>query len=144
MQITQEADYATRTILHLARACDGNLIATHEIARQQKIPPSFLAKIVSQLSTAGLLYTSRGARGGVRLSKSPKNITLLEVIEAIDGPIRLNVCTQKEGRCSLEGNCPLQRVWCMAQQALVKRLRNTNFAQLSASEPSMAIPGDGR
>ena len=52
-----------------------------------RIPPSFLAKIISQLSIAGLLHTSRGARGGVTLAREPKDITLLEVIEAIDGPL---------------------------------------------------------
>jgi len=65
MQITRQADYATRAILYLARAGTGERIATSQVAKEQKIPPSFLAKIISQLSIAGLLHTSRGARGGI-------------------------------------------------------------------------------
>src|SRR4030095_6153712 len=133
MQITHEADYATRAILHLSRTQKDKLIPTHEIAKRQNIPASFLAKIIVQLSIAGLLHTSRGAYGGVKLARKPQNITLLEVIEAIDGPIRLNICAESESDCMFENNCPLQLVWCDAQQELVAKLKNTNFEKLSAS-----------
>ena len=131
MQITRQADYATRAILYLARTGKGERIATSQVAREQKIPPSFLAKIISQLSVAGLLHTSRGARGGISLARDPNQITLLEVIEAIDGPIQLNMCIEQQGGCMYEENCPLQPVWCNAQEELVTKLKNTNFAQLS-------------
>jgi Rrf2 family protein len=133
MQITHQADYAMRAVLYLARARKDKLTATNEIAKRQNIPSSFLAKIISQLSIAGLLHTSRGARGGVKLARKPQNITLLEVIEAIDGPIRLNICVESESDCTFENNCPLQLVWCDAQQELVAKLKNTNFEKLSAS-----------
>jgi DNA-binding IscR family transcriptional regulator len=55
------------------------------------------------------------------------------VIEAIDGPIRLNICVEAEGGCAFEGNCPLQSVWCETQKELVTKLKNTTFGQLSAS-----------
>ncbi len=131
MQITRQADYATRAILYLARVGKGERIATSQVAKEQKIPPSFLAKIISQLSIAGLLHTSRGARGGISLSRDPEQITLLEVIEAIDGPIQLNMCVERGGVCVYEDNCPLQPVWCDAQSELVTRLRSTTFWQLS-------------
>jgi Rrf2 family protein len=130
MQITRQADYAVRAVLHLARAGNAERAATSTIAKEQKIPPSFLAKIISQLSIAGLLHTSRGARGGVTLAREPKEITLLEVIEAIDGPIQLNECVQGNGVCSFEDNCPIRTVWCDAQDALVKQLRGTSFGDL--------------
>ena len=63
--------------------------ATSQIAEVQRIPPSFLAKIISQLSIAGLIHTSRGARGGVSLARPPEAISVLEVVEAIDGPLML-------------------------------------------------------
>ena len=132
MQITRQADYAVRAVLHLARVNNGERSATSTIAQEQHIPPSFLAKIISQLSIAGLLHTSRGARGGVTLARDPKEITLLEVIEAIDGPIQLNECVQGEGVCSYEDACPIRAVWCDAQDELVTRLRKTNFAELMA------------
>jgi Rrf2 family protein len=135
MQITRQADYAVRAVLHLARINNGERAATSTVAKEQRIPPSFLAKIISQLSIAGLLYTSRGARGGVTLARSPHDITLLEVIEAIDGPIQLNECVGENGTCTFDENCPIKEVWCSAQDELVTRLRNTNFGQLIA-EPA--------
>jgi Rrf2 family protein len=104
--------------------------ATSTVAKEQNIPPSFLAKIISQLSIAGLLHTSRGARGGVTLARDPKEITLLEVVEAIDGPIQLNECVGNDGVCTFEEDCPIKPVWCNAQEELVQRLKSTNFAQL--------------
>ncbi|MBK7317295.1 Rrf2 family transcriptional regulator [Candidatus Villigracilis affinis] len=131
MQITRQADYAVRAVLHLARTGDQRT-ATSMIAEEQHIPPSFLAKIISQLSIAGLLHTSRGARGGVTLAREAKDITLLEVIEAIDGPIQLNECVGDNGICSFDDSCPLRPVWCDAQEELVGRLKGTNFADMIA------------
>ncbi|MCQ3936697.1 MAG: Rrf2 family transcriptional regulator [Chloroflexi bacterium] len=133
MQITRQADYAVRAVLHLARNGEQRT-ATSSIAEEQRIPPSFLAKIISQLSIAGLLHTSRGARGGVTLARDPKDISLLEVIEAIDGPIQLNECVGDSGACSFDENCPLRPVWCEAQEDLVRRLKGTNFADMVAKK----------
>lgn len=130
MQITRQADYAVRAVLHLARVGNSERSATSMVAKEQNIPPSFLAKIISQLSIAGLLHTSRGARGGVTLAREPKDITLLEVVEAIDGPIQLNECVGNTGACTFDENCPIKPVWCDAQDELVKRLQNTTFAQM--------------
>ena len=132
MQITRQADYAVRAVLHLARMGNTERAATSTVAKEQNIPPSFLAKIISQLSIAGLLHTSRGARGGVTLAREPKDITLLEVVEAIDGPIQLNECVGSDGVCTFEEECPIKPVWCGAQEELVQRLKRTNFAQLLA------------
>lgn len=133
MQITRQADYATRAILHLARSEKSQLVATSEIARVESIPSSFLAKIISQLSIAGLLRTSRGMRGGVALARAPEQITLLDVIEAIDGPVQLNICVEGDSDCAFAGNCSLQEVWCDTQKELVTKLRGINFKQLSTS-----------
>jgi Rrf2 family protein len=132
MQITRQADYAVRAVLYLARLGNTERAATSTVAQEQRIPPSFLAKIISQLSIAGLLHTSRGARGGVTLAREPKDISLLEVIEAIDGPIQLNECVGDNGVCSFDDDCPLRPVWCEAQDELVSRLKGTNFGQLLA------------
>ena len=133
MQITRQADYAVRAVLHLAHNGDQR-IATSAIAEKQRIPPSFLAKIISQLSIAGVLHTSRGARGGVTLARDAKDITLLEVVEAIDGPIQLNECVGENGTCSFDSDCPLRPVWCDAQEELVGRLKGTNFADMKAKD----------
>ncbi len=127
MQITRQADYALRAMVFLAKLEPNKRAATKEIADSQKIPPSFLAKIISQLSIAGLIHTSRGARGGVVLSKPAANISLLDVVEAIDGPISLNDCTISPENCENIADCPLHDIWVETQQVLVEKLRNTTF-----------------
>src|SRR6266508_4028271 len=112
MQITRQADYAVRAVLHLAQIKNGERAATSVVAKEQRIPPSFLAKIISQLSIAGLLHTSLCSRGGVTLASDTKDITLLEVVEAIDGPIQLNECVGDEGICTFDKDCPIRSVWC--------------------------------
>ena len=131
MQITRQADYAVRAVLYLAGLSNGRRAPTSEIAREQHIPPSFLAKIVSQLSVAGVVQTSRGARGGVSLARSSDDISLLEVIEAIDGPILLNECVNDPSTCIFGDECPVKNVWCDAQSRLVTKLGATDFASLS-------------
>jgi Rrf2 family protein len=127
MQITRQADYAVRAVLYLTKLGSEQRAATSQIAEEQQIPPSFLAKIVSQLSVAGLLQTSRGARGGVSLARPPEQISLLEVVEAIDGPILLNECVAANGVCTFGDDCQMKPVWCDAQAELVERLKTTTF-----------------
>lgn len=129
MQITRQADYALRAMLYLAQLPQNQRAATSQIAEKQSIPPSFLAKIISQLSIAGLIHTSRGARGGVNLARQPEEITILEVVEAIDGPISLNECCFDAESCPFGEKCPLRPLWCEAQSGLVERLRSTTFGQ---------------
>ena len=129
MQITRQADYALRAMLYLARLEPNQRAATSQIAEEKQIPPSFLAKIISQLAIAGLIHTSRGARGGVSLARAPEDITVLEVVEAIDGPIGLNDCTHDAADCPFGEDCPLRVLWCSAQEDLVEKLRQTTFAK---------------
>lgn len=127
MQITRQADYALRAMVYLARLGPEERAATKKIAEVQKIPPSFLAKIISQLSIAKLIDTSRGARGGVLLARPASEISLLEVVEAIDGPIALNDCTVTPGKCDNAEFCPLHDIWQEAQDELVAKLRESTF-----------------
>jgi Rrf2 family protein len=129
MQITRQADYALRAVIFLSRLDSDQKASTSAIAEEQKIPPSFLAKIVSQLSLAGLIQTSRGARGGVSLARPPAEISVLDVIEAIDGPVMLNECAVNTDNCTFGESCPLQRIWCDTRQELVSRLSSATFAQ---------------
>jgi Rrf2 family protein len=131
MQITRQADYAVRAVLHLSTMQNGGRAPTSKIATEQKIPPSFLAKIVSQLSVAGVVQTSRGARGGVSLARDAKDISLLEVIEAIDGPITLNECVNDPKSCPFGDSCTVHSIWCEAHAELVNKLSATNFELLA-------------
>lgn len=130
MQITKQADYAIRTIHYLSYLEPNTRAATRQIAAEKSIPPSFLAKIISQLSIGGLIHTSRGAKGGVMLARTPEDITVLDVVEAIDGPIALNVCTFSPSACPFSDDCPLRDLWVDSQNDLIKRLKGTTFLQV--------------
>jgi Rrf2 family protein len=130
MEITRQADYAIRAILFLAENDHGARTPTSLIAARKNIPPSFLAKIISQLGVAGLVITSRGARGGVVLAKPSREISLLEVIEAIDGTLSINECALDLSICAFGNECLVGPVWCHLQQELVERLRAVTFDQL--------------
>ncbi len=130
MQISRRADYGVRVILDLAFQGDDGRAPTQEIAARQGIPMPFLAKIVSQLALAGLVNTYRGAGGGVCLAKPSSEITLLHVIEALEGPIYLNRCLIEPEHCPKERDCPVHDIWCQAQTSLTSLLGETNFEQL--------------
>lgn len=138
MQITRQADYAVRAVLHVAQLKENERLATSVIAEEENIPLPFLAKIVSQLSVKGILDAMRGASGGVRLARPASEISLLEVIEAIDGEISLNRCVLNEEACTSTATCPVHEVWCEAQRDLVRRLQATKFDQLLERQAALS------
>jgi DNA-binding IscR family transcriptional regulator len=83
--------------------CHWSAVQTHENNAH--------CSIFENSAKAGILQTTRGAGGGIRLARKPENITLLEGIEAIDGPIQINECLRREGVCLFEDNCLMQSVW---------------------------------
>jgi Rrf2 family protein len=131
MEISRRTDYGVRVILDLASLPEKGRASTQEIASRQNIPNPFLAKIVSQLSLAGLVTTYRGAGGGVTLARPPAEISLLEVIEALEGPVRLNRCLIEPDACPQNDRCPVHSVWAKAQRELTLLLGVTNFDELA-------------
>lgn len=140
MQITRQAEYAVRTVYYLAKQEPGVCIPTARIAKEQEIPSPFLAKIVMQLSSIGIVHTSRGARGGVRLARPPGSISLLEVVEAVDGPIEINDCVLDASRCDRTPTCPVRHTWSEAQADLVKHLAGATFGQLVSQSTTSLDP----
>jgi Rrf2 family protein len=141
MQITRQADYAVRAVLYLATQDPNLRVPTAEIGQKQNIPVTFLAKIVAQLAAAGILRSTRGAHGGVALGRPADEISLLEIVEAIDGPMLLNDCVADPTACPLGDTCPVHPVWCEAQSELVNKLARTSFAQLIGQPASsLALP----
>ena len=128
MQITRQADYALRAMLYLTRLEPDQKASTSQIATEQNIPLSFLAKIISQLSIAGLIQTSRGAKGGVSLARPAQEISMLQVVEAIDGPVQMNICTYSADECVFGRECPIHNVWCNIQDDIIDKLRDTRFS----------------
>lgn len=138
MQITHQADYAVRTILYLSRLEPNHRVPTSEIAKFNRIPPSFLTKIISQLSIAGLIHTSRGARGGVWLARSPQNISLLDVLQAIDGTLALNQCVENPQDCAFSDDCLIHKFWEDTCQEVIGKLKGSTFDQFQKKlEPEL-------
>jgi Rrf2 family protein len=115
MLVTREADYAIRCVLEVAKH---GRISAAEVARIRSISPTFLGKIVQTLAKAGILSTRRGVGGGISLAVPPEQITLLQVIEAVEGPIALNDCLGPQPNCLHVDSCPAYPYLCEAQVAL--------------------------
>src|SRR4030067_952116 len=106
MRLSRNAHYAIRTVIDLSLRDRGR---SAEVARRQGIPQAYMAKIVHGLSKAGIVRTYRGTHGGVQLAKSPRTVTLRDVIEAAEGPLALNLCVVW-GDCQCVQPCPV-RAW---------------------------------
>jgi Rrf2 family protein len=138
MQLTRSADYAVRAMLDIAEQTytDEGRARTHMVAQRQDIPPALLAKLVPLLVRAGLLDSQRGARGGLVLARSASDISMLEIVEAIEGPIAINRCTATPGQCDLIDQCSVHPVWQKAQDYLVHLLKTTSLEDLHTEKAS--------
>lgn len=129
--ITRKADYAARVLLHLAMSSPGMWIRTQEIARQQIIPGRLIRHVIVSLVGAGLVRTKRGSGGGVRLARAASEISLLDAVEAIEGPFYLNTCIPDPSECPLSHRCSVHDAWVRAQDVLVEQLRRETFDRLA-------------
>jgi Rrf2 family protein len=132
MNITRAADYAVRVMVHLAGLPAGSCVARPDLTRATATPDSFLAKVLQQLVQAGMITSRRGSGGGFRLGVSPESISLLDVIEAIEGPTQLNTCLEPGPSCERKSWCAAHAVWVEAQSALQGVLRSASLAELAA------------
>lgn len=129
MLVTRETDYAVRTVLYLARDRD-QMSSVTEIAKAMHIPKSFLAKLLQRLARNGILESIRGAQGGFRLAMKPAEITLLAVMEAIQGPAGINVCAIDSKRCRMSSSCAVHPVWVEIRKEVEKRLARETLDKL--------------
>ncbi|HHN64052.1 MAG TPA: Rrf2 family transcriptional regulator [Nitrospirae bacterium] len=129
VQITREADYAIRCILHLV-GLDGGMSTVRNIADRESIPRSFAAKIVQKLTKAGLVESVRGVKGGFRITRSPEEISLLDVIEAVEGPISMNICVLDKKSCDRQPQCPVHPCWVEITESIRERLGSYTFERI--------------
>ena len=132
MEITRAADYGLRAMYRLGQSSSENSSLISDIADEMDIPAQFLHKVMPRLVKAGLVRSRRGARGGYKLAKEPAEISLLDVIQAIDGPIHVNRCLFDHDDCSRNETCPIRPVFKVAQDALCSVLHANSLADVIA------------
>jgi len=130
LRLTGATDYAVRAMIHLACLPEGGLALREEIARSENIPTSFMAKILRALVRAQLLRSSRGVHGGFSLARAGTDISLLDIVEAIEGPLNLTDCSTENRSCDLSHNCPAAAVWVRVQGDIRKILGGTTLEAL--------------
>jgi Rrf2 family protein len=139
MEITRQADYAIRSMVHLAELPLDGRVSTATISEAEGIPLPFLTKVISRLATAGLVTTSRGMGGGVSLARPPEEVTLLQVVEAVDGPILLNHCLLRPGTCERDGFCAAHDVWANVQDRLVQELGGVTMRDMAQKQAQKRV-----
>jgi Rrf2 family protein len=130
MFMTKKSDYAVRCVLFLSRE-PGRTVGAAEIADAVLAPKTFLAKVLQRLAKKGIVESVKGAAGGFRLAKAPSQISLLDVIEAVQGPSTLNACAVDRAACSLSGSCAVHPVWVELRRDIEKHLAGEDFARLA-------------
>lgn len=130
LQITRDGEYAVRAVVYLAAQPEGKVSLISEISEVQEVPKSYLSKIMQHLVRAGLVKSRRGAKGGFVLARPADQITLRQTIEALEGPIHLNICLIKKGECHRDDLCPVHPVWKEAQRVLIEVLDSKTMADL--------------
>ncbi|HWG20422.1 MAG TPA: Rrf2 family transcriptional regulator [Terracidiphilus sp.] len=131
MQLTRAADYAVRVMVHLVAQPSGRRLSLPSIAAATGAPESFLSKVLQTLARARLILSQRGQAGGFEIAPRGRQATMLEVIEAVDGPIRLNVCLTSGKSCARKLWCPAHPVWLRAQQAMLEVLEEARVVELA-------------
>ena len=132
--ITRTGEYGLRGLLFLAKQSADRLFLVSEVSKAQRIPETYLAKIFQRLSKTGLLKSTRGLNGGFNLGKPAKEITMKQVIEALEGPIALNRCLLRHGECDEEESCPLHEVFEEAQEKFLEVLDRTTIEDLARQD----------
>src|SRR5262245_57017206 len=132
LQVSRKVDYPLRAVIHLANEeAKDRTCSVAEIAARERIPRQFLEKIVQQLIHKGLVRSRRGPHGGYVLGRSADQMTFRDVIEAVEGPISLNVCVGEHPDCFLLGACGMDRERAGGRRRVMDLFENTTIASVS-------------
>jgi Rrf2 family protein len=143
LELTKRADYGIRAMLALARSPDSRAISVRAIAAGHSIPARFLPSAMTDLARAGLVEASTGRSGGYRLARPASAITLLDVVEALDGDPRRRTCVLRGSPCLVSGMCDVHEVFATAQEALLRELAAASLADVIAADRTRAEPRSG-
>ena len=130
LELTKRADYAVRAALALARGGGAQRRSVRRLAADEHVPARFLAEVMGDLVGAGLAEGAAGRTGGYRLTRPPADITLLDVVEAVEGDSRRRTCVLRGGACQIDGVCDVHGVFAAAQDDLLARLSRATLESL--------------
>jgi Rrf2 family protein len=134
LELTRRGDYAIRAALALADA-NPSVRTGRQIADNTGIPPTFLAQVMGDLVRAGLARSLTGRRGGYQLGVDPGAVSLLSVVEAVEGPSRRTTCVLRGGRCGADGeHCRVHDAFFAAQESLRNELAAVSLADLGSAK----------
>ncbi|OGF55472.1 MAG: hypothetical protein A2Z21_06645 [Candidatus Fraserbacteria bacterium RBG_16_55_9] len=140
MRITRKSDYGLRAMCELAKSHGRSPISITEVAAAQGIPDPFLEKIMQELKSAGLIAATHGRGGGYSLERAPNQISVREVIEALEGPMALVTCLDPALKCMIEDGCPTSSFWALINERFEQALGATTLADLLQRIPGSHSP----
>ncbi len=143
MRLSQATDYAFRAVLFLSSLPRGQVVEAKLMAEELKIPLRFLLKILRLLTRAGITESYQGLNGGYALARAPGDISLLDVIEAVEGPVKINRCLIAPEECNRRAAsyCPMHKTLFSIQQSLIEEFRKRNFADLGGGDRAKNAEG---
>jgi Rrf2 family protein len=133
LELTRRGDYAIRAALALSDASHG-VRTGRQIADSTGIPPAFLAQVMGDLVRAGLAHSLAGRRGGYQLAVDSGSISLLSVVEAVEGSSRRTTCVLRGGQCGADGHCRVHDAFFAAQESLLAQLAAVSLADLGPAK----------
>ena len=145
MMFSTKAEYGVRVMVHLARHSDGAAIPLSAIADAERLPLAYLEHLVQRLRRAELVESRRGAHGGYTLARTPEDITMAEVVQALEGEIAPIECITAEADgelvCAREGEapCPTKLLWTRVQGSIVRTLTDMTLADLVLPHPKEKV-----
>ncbi len=139
-RISRITDYGIVLLAHLAGREMGEIHAAREVAQETRLPPPVVSKILKSLAREGLLISHRGARGGFSLGRPPEEITVSQMIVALDGPISLTECATHQGSCAQEPSCEVREPWQRINRAVENSLAHITLADLASYSASNIVP----
>jgi Rrf2 family protein len=131
LKLKRKGDYAVRAMISVSRHYGTGLRQARQISSEMQTPYKVLTQILAGLVAEGLLVAEHGPNGGYRLARPPTDITLLDIVEAAEGPATFNHCVLRDGPCDWEETCPVHDTWSRAQDALARQLASTTLADLA-------------
>ncbi|MCD6385213.1 Rrf2 family transcriptional regulator [Candidatus Sumerlaeota bacterium] len=134
MRISTKGRYGVRLMLDLAVNYNGRPVLLREVAKRQKISEKYLSQLIIPLKTAGLISSSRGAHGGYLLAKDPRNISLKEIVESLEGPLSIVECVTTPSVCSQSGTCVARDVWTATMKQIAGFLSSMTLDKLAKME----------